>query len=153
MRILRRLRWRNIIAVAVVIAAVAVGLWQREAISKQVVRVRVLLPAKLGELGEWVQRARSGGESEELLIPSPTPIVTPLAAPGYTSSGFSWFTTPVPTPTVTITTHITHVVQPGETLASIAKQYGVTVEAIVEANDLADPDVIEVGQGLTIPLN
>jgi len=44
-------------------------------------------------------------------------------------------------------------VQPGETLDSIAKQYGVTVEAIVEANDLADPDVIEVGQGLTIPLN
>ena len=150
MRILKRLRWRNIIAVAVVIAAVAVGLWQREAISKQVVRVRVLLPAKLGELGEWVQRARSRGESEELLIPSPTPIVTPLAAPGYTSSGFSWFTTPVPTPTVTITTHM---VQPGETLASIAKQYGVTVEAIVEASDLADPDVIEVGQGLTIPLN
>ena len=44
-------------------------------------------------------------------------------------------------------------VQPGETLASIAKQYGVTVEAIVKANDLADPDVIEVGQKLIIPLN
>lgn len=147
MRILKRLRWRNIVAVTMVIAAVAVSLWQREAIGEQVVRVRVLLPAKPGELGEWIRRAGSGSESEELLIPSPTPIATPLAAPGYTSSGFSWFTTPVPTPTTI------HIVQPGETLASIAKRYGVTVEAIVEVNDLADPDVIEAGQELIIPLN
>lgn len=29
--------------------------------------------------------------------------------------------------------------------------FGVTVEAVVEANDIEDPDVIEVGQVLTLP--
>jgi murein DD-endopeptidase MepM/ murein hydrolase activator NlpD len=44
-----------------------------------------------------------------------------------------------------------HEVQPGETLAAIAEQHGSTVEAIVAANALADPDRIEVGQVLAAP--
>lgn len=44
-----------------------------------------------------------------------------------------------------------HVVQKGETLATIAKSYGVTVADIVKANHLANPDEIKVGQKLTIP--
>jgi LysM repeat protein len=45
----------------------------------------------------------------------------------------------------------THVVQAGETLFHIALTYGVTVEALVAANGLADPSHIEVGQVLIIP--
>ena len=45
----------------------------------------------------------------------------------------------------------THVVQAGETLAGIAAQYGVTVEALVVANNLTDPDKIVAGQELIIP--
>ncbi len=45
----------------------------------------------------------------------------------------------------------THVVQSGEGLLGIATQYGVTVEAIMEANDLSDPDSIIVGDELIIP--
>jgi LysM repeat protein len=44
-----------------------------------------------------------------------------------------------------------HVVQAGETLYSIASRYGVTVEAIMAANDLANPNYIYVGQRLVIP--
>ncbi len=44
----------------------------------------------------------------------------------------------------------THVVQPGETLYSIARQYGVTVRAIQAANDL-ESAAIWSGQRLTIP--
>jgi LysM repeat protein len=44
-----------------------------------------------------------------------------------------------------------HVVQRGETLYSIANEYGVTVEAILAANDLDDPDFVYVGQRLIIP--
>jgi LysM repeat protein len=44
-----------------------------------------------------------------------------------------------------------HVVQRGETLLTIASQYGVTVEAILAANDLTDPNFVYVGQRLTIP--
>lgn len=42
-------------------------------------------------------------------------------------------------------------VRSGDTLTSIAERFDTTVEAIVEANDVADPDVIDVGQRLTIP--
>ncbi|MBC7225190.1 MAG: LysM peptidoglycan-binding domain-containing protein, partial [Anaerolineae bacterium] len=44
-----------------------------------------------------------------------------------------------------------HVVQPGDTLLTIAVQYGTTVEAIVQANGLPNPNYIWVGQRLVIP--
>lgn len=45
----------------------------------------------------------------------------------------------------------THRVQYGETLTSIAWQYGTTVWAIVVRNNLANPNVIYAGQVLVIP--
>lgn len=44
-----------------------------------------------------------------------------------------------------------HVVQRGETLFSIAQQYGVTVQQIVDANNLQNPNVLSPGQQLIIP--
>ncbi len=44
-----------------------------------------------------------------------------------------------------------HVVQRGETLYSIARHYGVSVDSIVKANGLRDPNFIWVGQRLRIP--
>ncbi|MFB0546101.1 MAG: sortase [Anaerolineae bacterium] len=44
-----------------------------------------------------------------------------------------------------------HRVESGENLSKIAARYGVTVEAIVEANGMEDPGLIHVGQELTIP--
>jgi LysM repeat protein len=44
-----------------------------------------------------------------------------------------------------------HVVQSGESLSMIATQYGVSVEAIMAANSLDDPNTIVVGQELLIP--
>lgn len=45
----------------------------------------------------------------------------------------------------------THVVRSGDTLSAIAKQFDTTVEAIVAANDLTDPDVLSIGDELVIP--
>lgn len=45
----------------------------------------------------------------------------------------------------------TYTVRSGDTLSSIAQELGTTVEALVEANDIADPDVIDIGQQLTVP--
>jgi murein DD-endopeptidase MepM/ murein hydrolase activator NlpD len=45
----------------------------------------------------------------------------------------------------------TYVVQPGDTLYSIAQRFGTTVDAIVAANDIADRSLIRVGQKLIIP--
>jgi murein DD-endopeptidase MepM/ murein hydrolase activator NlpD len=42
-------------------------------------------------------------------------------------------------------------VQPGDTLFSIAQQFGSSVDAIVAANNIANPSLISVGQKLTIP--
>ncbi len=44
-----------------------------------------------------------------------------------------------------------HVVEAGEVLGQIAVQYDVSIEALMEANDLGSPDQIVVGQELVIP--
>ncbi|KGE19380.1 LysM peptidoglycan-binding domain-containing protein [Paenibacillus wynnii] len=44
-----------------------------------------------------------------------------------------------------------HTVQPGDTMWSIAARYGVTVDAILRANNLTNPNYIYLGQNLIIP--
>lgn len=44
-----------------------------------------------------------------------------------------------------------HTVKPGENLSLIARRYAVSVAAIVAANQIADANLIKVGQVLTIP--
>lgn len=85
-------------------------------------------------------------------VPVPTPlIVTPT--PELVRTAFI----PTATPTLTRTPEATrppqtHIVQRGETLFRIAQQYGVTVEAIIAANELTNPDRVIVGQELIIPV-
>jgi LysM repeat protein len=71
--------------------------------------------------------------------PSATSVVT--ASPPPSPRG-----TPRPTPTP-----IFHVVQRGEFLIQIATRYGVDVQAIIDANQILDPDLVEPGQRLMIP--
>lgn len=60
--------------------------------------------------------------------------------------------TPEPSPTPTLTpTPVVHRIQSGETLIAIAGQYGVSVQAIQEANGIVDPRLLRVGQQLIIP--
>ena len=56
--------------------------------------------------------------------------------------GVAWAAPPEPT---------VHVVERGETLFRIALRYGTSVEALVRANRIADPNLIRVGQRLIIP--
>ena len=56
-----------------------------------------------------------------------------------------------PTPIPTLAPFIEHAVQEGESLLSIAQQYGTTVEAIAAASFLEDPDLVQIGQILIIP--
>lgn len=47
---------------------------------------------------------------------------------------------------------VVHTVQAGENLGRISEQYGVSVEDIMTVNGLTDPNIISVGQQLTIPV-
>lgn len=61
--------------------------------------------------------------------------------------------TPTLVPTATPTPQaVEYVVQLGDNIFSIALQFGVTPEAIASWNELADPNQLEVGQVLVIPL-
>jgi LysM repeat protein len=59
-------------------------------------------------------------------------------------------TTPTPTPTGTPSQSTTYVVKPGDTLYSLARRFGTTVEAIAQANNIVNPNLIYVGQTLVI---
>ena len=55
---------------------------------------------------------------------------------------------PTPTPR---STPRTYVAQAGDSLSTIAARFGVTVQALMTANGLANPNLINVGQVLVIP--
>lgn len=46
---------------------------------------------------------------------------------------------------------VIHIVKAGENISGIARRYGVTVKAICEANQIANPDFIRINQKLVIP--
>jgi LysM repeat protein len=84
--------------------------------------------------------AGCGGDEPVQAPPPPAPApTTPTPEPE-----------PEPEPTPEPTQQ-TYEVQQGDTLWQIAQRFGVTVEAIVEANGLEDPDRIAPGQQLVIP--
>jgi LysM repeat protein len=59
---------------------------------------------------------------------------------------------PLPTATPTATpTPVVHVVQEGDTLLDIASEYDVSLEALIEVNQIANPRALQVGQALIIP--
>jgi len=74
----------------------------------------------------------------------PTPTPTPTSA----------LPTPTLTPTFTPTLppYITYIVGEGDSLWSIALEFGVTVEALMEVNGLSEDTILDVGQELLIPL-
>lgn len=77
--------------------------------------------------------------------PTSTPTLTPTITPSPSPTG-TMLPTATPSPEVT-----TYIVRAGDTLSLIAGQFGVPVEAIMEANGLADY-MITVGQELLIPV-
>ncbi|MCO5189689.1 MAG: LysM peptidoglycan-binding domain-containing protein, partial [Anaerolineae bacterium] len=54
-------------------------------------------------------------------------------------------------PSTMTTAQTVYVVQPGDYLGKIAQEYGTTVAAIAAANNIADVNLLYVGQKLIIP--
>lgn len=99
------------------------------------------------------------GGCGQLITPPPevTPVVLlPTATPLATVPPRATFTpapaTPMPTATPTVTpTPIVYLVQSGDTLLAIAAKFGVSAEAIQEANGIVDPRRLQIEQELVIP--
>ncbi|MBN1890067.1 MAG: LysM peptidoglycan-binding domain-containing protein [Thermoflexales bacterium] len=86
-------------------------------------------------------------------LPSPTS-VPPTSAPGQTSAPTATRAgTPLPTATCAPrpTNWMTYSVQPGDTLARLARDTGASLEAIISANCIRNVNLIEVGQELLLP--
>ncbi len=95
---------------------------------------------------------------EAMSSPSTVSEVTPEPTEPGESPGTGIIPTPTPTPQTGESGAIsgqsatggTHVVQSGETLYSISRRYGVSVDVIKERNNLGN-DNIQIGQELVIP--
>ncbi|HXF51772.1 MAG TPA: LysM peptidoglycan-binding domain-containing protein [Dehalococcoidia bacterium] len=75
--------------------------------------------------------------------------VTPPAAPVEEAAGAQAEGAPAQSPPE----GVQHTVAEGETLWSIAEQYGVTLDALIAANpDLPDPDALQVGDVVIVPV-
>ncbi len=76
-----------------------------------------------------------GSTTSSLVAPAPAPAPpTPVASPS-----------PSPSPLRS------YVVKQGDTPGEIARQFGVTSDALLQANNIQDPRALQVGQRLAIP--
>jgi len=78
--------------------------------------------------------------SPPMAAPKPPPLPTPVSTP----------VAPLSAPPADTTTAIVYTVRYRDTVWDLARRYGTTVQAIVTANNLADPRRIYVGQKLII---
>jgi LasA protease len=102
----------------------------------------------------WVGEIPIPGDVSQRAITSPTPhpIFSLLATPRLEGVA-DLVPTPdvVREPPVLRTSAESYVVQPGDSLNRIAAQFGVSAKSILEANRLANPDLLSVWMTLTIP--
>jgi LysM repeat protein len=91
---------------------------------------------------------------EPVLAAAPTPLsVAGGATTGATTTSLITEAAPVaPTPTPTEAAEEVYVVQPGDTLLVIATRYSLTVDDLLRANNLNNPDFVFAGQRLIIPI-
>lgn len=108
-----------------------------------------VLPALLvlsgcGQLITLIPTATPGPELTAVFVTpvGPTPVATATPAPF----------TPPPTPTLTATPAPNiYTVLTGDNLGRIAEQFGVSVAALQEENNILDPRTLQTGQQLVIP--
>jgi LysM repeat protein len=92
-----------------------------------------------------------GGDSPLDIAPTSTVAATVAATQPALPPAPTPTTAPVPTETPAAGGQQEYVVQAGDSLGAIAEQFGVTVDAIVQANSIADPNLIVPGETLIIP--
>ena len=105
--------------------------------------------ALLGALLSLVACASDPLSSARQAAPTSRPVIQITPAPAQnvpaTATAFARQIIPTPTPAGL------YIVKPGDTLSRIADEHATTVDEIMAANNLSDPNLIEVGRRLIIP--
>lgn len=85
-------------------------------------------------------------------VPPPSQMIKRLAdAPPATKPVTKKPTTPAPKPAAKPTTSRTHTLASGETLYRLSTKYGVSVDALIKANGIKNPNTLREGLKLIIP--
>jgi LysM repeat protein len=106
----------------------------------------------------WFWKPWQAREPQAMATTSTTPTATSTPTPPPTATyAIAPTATPLhsPTPEATATlppNQTLHTVQAGETISTIAKRYGTTTKAILDANNLKSNSIISIDQELLIPL-
>jgi murein DD-endopeptidase MepM/ murein hydrolase activator NlpD len=88
----------------------------------------------------------------DLLAATATPTPTAIPDSTATPTAIPVSTTPSATPTAIPTQPASYIIQPGDTLSSIAARFGLTVAALMYANPkILDPNQIAAGDTLALP--
>ncbi len=82
-----------------------------------------------------------GEDEQDGVPPTPSPTIT-IIRPSPTA---------VAEPTAPPDEETIHVVQDGDTISGLAQQYGISMQAIIDANSLENPDSLSIGQKIKIP--
>ena len=108
----------------------------------------VFLFSALGLVGCGYVRTR-------VSVSTPTPTATSpvvLRTPVQRATSTVVPSTPLPTPTHTATpTPIVHVVAKGDNLLALSYEFDVSLEALIEVNEIENPRALRIGQRLLIP--
>ena len=114
----------------------------------------LLIVGALVALWLWKPWQANGPQAMAAVSATPSPTATPPATATYVLAPTATpLHSPTPPPTATLPPNQTrHIVKSGETVSSIAKIYGTTIKAILQANSLKDSSFIKISQELVIPL-
>lgn len=108
-------------------------------ISRELDSLRQTLDARCAQLERKTEDdkrelvAKLTAQLEKLLAQQPAPVAPTRSSSGGNVSGYE------------------HIVRQGETLSTIAKAYNVTAKAIIDSNQIKNPDRLSIGQKLFIP--
>jgi LasA protease len=134
----------------------------RSARPRLVVNLSLVIAALIGASLACARSAQSGdspsvwvpGQSEpptqDPIEVTRTPFMPPTRLPG----------APALTPTPDVPHNVPamrtepeqYAIQPGDTLGIIAQRFGVSLEELIKANDLNNPNILNVGQIITVPV-
>lgn len=106
----------------------------------------------------WVAEQRRPDAEELAALYTPEPPVVLIVTPTPAAQSAQPAATSIPeqpaatatNPTQSATAEV-YVVQAGDSLLGIALKFGLTIDALMQANNLTNPDFVFVGQRLTIP--